>query len=109
VPRSEQLGFGWLEQVHAQDRERVREGWREAVKMGERFDGEFRLRGRDGTYRWFRARVVPIRSAAGSIVKWYGANADVDGLARTISQEAMSQEATSQPTAPGQQPIQDGG
>jgi len=85
VPNSEQLGFGWLEQVHVEDRERVREGWRGAVKMGIRFDGEFRLRSSTGKYRWFKARAVPIRNAAGVIVKWYGANADVDELALPAS------------------------
>jgi two-component system CheB/CheR fusion protein len=82
VPISEQLGFGWLEQVHRDDRDRVREGWRAAVKSERRFDSEFRLRSADGTYRWFKARSVPIRDSAGAVVKWYGANVDVDDLKR---------------------------
>jgi two-component system, chemotaxis family, CheB/CheR fusion protein len=90
VPSSEHLGFGWLERVHAEDRERVREEWRAAVKAGTRFDGEFRLRSSTGTYRWFKARAVPIRNAAGAIVKWYGANADVDGLARPGAERQLA-------------------
>jgi two-component system CheB/CheR fusion protein len=82
VPLGEQLGFGWLEQVHRDERHRVREGWRAALKTEQRFDAEFRLRSADGNYRWFKARSVPIRNSAGALVKWYGANVDVDDLKR---------------------------
>jgi two-component system CheB/CheR fusion protein len=82
VPQSEQLGFGWLDQVHAEDRGRVKDGWRKAVKTGAVFDGQFRIRRADGAYRWFKARSVPIRDSQGSIAKWYGANTDVDELKR---------------------------
>src|SRR5262249_31119554 len=34
VPDADQLGYGWLDQVHPEDRERVRESWRAAVKSG---------------------------------------------------------------------------
>jgi two-component system CheB/CheR fusion protein len=80
VPDTEQLGFGWLEQVHAEDRERVRDAWRAAVKSGSQFDLEFRLRSARGEYHWFRARSVPIRDSAGHILKWYGANTDIEDL-----------------------------
>src|SRR6202166_406187 len=35
------------------------------------------MRGRDGQYRWFRARAVPIRDLDGRIVKWYGTCSDI--------------------------------
>jgi two-component system CheB/CheR fusion protein len=82
LPESQQLGFGWLERVHDLDRDRVREEWRTTVKSGARFSAEFRLQGKNGDYRWFRARSIPIRDAAGEIVKWYGANSDIDDLRR---------------------------
>src|SRR5262249_21207501 len=73
VPAAEQLGFEWLELVHPEDRERVREEWRKAVKSATDFDTEFRLRGASGTYRWFKSRRRPIRDSRGKVVKWYGA------------------------------------
>ncbi|HVU51736.1 MAG TPA: chemotaxis protein CheB [Polyangia bacterium] len=82
VPEAEQLGFGWLNQVHPEDRESAREGWRAAVKGGEVFDGELRLRRADGAHRWFKVRSVPIRNAEGTVVRWYGTNTDVDDLKR---------------------------
>lgn len=36
------------------------------------------MRGRDGRYRWFLSRAVPIRDAAGNVVQWFGTNTDVD-------------------------------
>jgi two-component system CheB/CheR fusion protein len=80
VPDSEQLGFGWLERLHVDDRDRVREEWRAAVKAGTRLNSNFRIRSAGGEYRLFRARSVPIRNSSGDISKWFGANIDVDDL-----------------------------
>jgi signal transduction histidine kinase len=35
------------------------------------------LRGRDGHYRWFLSRNIPIRDEAGTIVQWFGTATDV--------------------------------
>jgi two-component system CheB/CheR fusion protein len=82
IPDAELLGYGWLDPVHPDDRERAREAWRAAVKLGSDFDLEFRIRGKDGSYRWFQTRAVPIRDAQSVIAKWYGTNTDVDHLKR---------------------------
>ncbi len=82
VLESEHLGHGWLEQVHPEDRDRVREAWRTAVKSGAPLDTELRLRSSAGAYRWFKTRSVPIRDGQGTIVKWYGTHTDVDDLKR---------------------------
>jgi PAS domain S-box-containing protein len=50
------------------------------VKGGTSLDTAFRLRGANGTYRWFKARSVPIRDSSASILKWYGTCSDVDDL-----------------------------
>jgi signal transduction histidine kinase len=47
------------------------------VLAGGRFESEYRLRSRDGAYRWFRSRAVPIRDPEGNIVKWYGTCSDI--------------------------------
>jgi two-component system CheB/CheR fusion protein len=85
VAESEHLGHGWLEQVHPEDRDRVREAWRAAVRSGAPLDTELRLRDRDGTFRWFKSRAVPIRDQRGATVKWYGTHTDVDDLKRTAA------------------------
>ena len=82
IADAEHLQWGWLDQVHPADRDRVREAWRMSVKAGARYDGEFRIRGHAGSYRWFKTRSVPIRDVDGRIVKWYGTSTDVDELKR---------------------------
>jgi PAS domain S-box-containing protein len=82
ISAAEQLGFGWLQQLHPEDRERTVAAWNAAVQSGGSFDVEFRIRRRDGMYRWFKTRAVPMRDAEGQIVKWFGSNTDIDDLQR---------------------------
>jgi PAS domain S-box-containing protein len=70
-------GFGWLDFVHADDRERSMAHWMHCVQSGDNYESEYRMRGRDGRYRWFRARAVPIRDFEGKIAKWYGTCSDI--------------------------------
>ena len=35
------------------------------------------LRGRDGNYRWFLSRALPIRNDAGEVIRWFGTNTDI--------------------------------
>ncbi len=77
APAGSGQGFGWLEYVHPDDRERSTSQWMFCVETGENYESEYRLRGKDGTYRWFRARAVPIHAQSGEIVKWYGTCADI--------------------------------
>jgi PAS domain S-box-containing protein len=79
----EQLGRGWADAVHPDDRARVEREWGLAVERGDLYDEEFRLRRRDGAYRWFRTRGVPLRDASGAIVKWFGSNTDVEDYKRS--------------------------
>ena len=79
---AELLRYGWLEQVHPDEREQTWDSWRAAVRSGSDFHSEFRLLGASGTYRWFRTRAAPIRDSQDHIVKWYGTSTDVDDLMR---------------------------
>lgn len=78
VPQAEQLGFGWLEQLHPDDRQRTVDHWMSTARQGLDFEIEFRIRRHDGAYRWFHTRARPLRDARGTIVKWYGSNTDID-------------------------------
>lgn len=80
VPEAEQLGYGWFEQLHPQDRDRARESWRAAIKSGEPLNIELRIRSESGEHRWFKVRSVPIRDSSGAILRWYGTNTDIDDV-----------------------------
>ena len=71
------IGFGWMEYLHPDDKERSLAHWVRCVQSGEDYESEYRIRGVDQQYRWFRARAVPLRDPKGSIVKWYGTCSDI--------------------------------
>jgi PAS domain S-box-containing protein len=73
------LGEGGCQQfVHPEDTNCTWHVWEDAVLSGRPYDVTRRLRGADGTYRWFHARAEPFRDQEGSIVCWYGFDIDVD-------------------------------
>jgi PAS domain S-box-containing protein len=77
-------GDSWLAAVHPEDAAQCVAGWREAVKSGAAYEGEFRLRRSDGTYRWHISRAVPERNADGKIVAWLGTITDFEDLKQAI-------------------------
>ncbi len=75
----EQLrGSAWKEIMHPEDLENCFSKWQSALRTGDSYDVEYRLRGKDGTYRWFLGRANPIRNATGKIIKWFGTCADIE-------------------------------
>lgn len=89
------VGVGWLEFMHADDRERSLEHWLRCMQNGEVYETEYRLRNADGGYRWFRARAVPLRDPHGAIVKWYGTCSDIHDsklLEQSIRENAVELE-----------------
>jgi PAS domain S-box-containing protein len=70
-------GDGWVRAVYEKDLPGTLERWLYSVKTGETYENEFRLRDKDGSYRWHVARAVPARDLSGKIIKWYGTNTDI--------------------------------
>ena len=69
-------GYGWLNSIHPEDRERVERDWRECVRTGKVFDDRYRIRTKGGSYRHYDVRAVPIERD-GKIAEWVGASTDV--------------------------------
>jgi PAS domain S-box-containing protein len=76
APAGSGQGFGWLNYVHPDDKDKAMADWMLCVQSGANYEAEYRIRSKDGDFRWFRARAVPIR-VDGSIVKWYGTCSDI--------------------------------
>jgi diguanylate cyclase (GGDEF)-like protein/PAS domain S-box-containing protein len=75
----EQLrGANWQAIVHPDDLDDCASKWENALHTGDPYDVEYRLRGKDGTFRWFLGRANPIRDAKGEIVKWFGTCTDIE-------------------------------
>ena len=77
APAGTAVGFGWLEYLHPEDKDRSWKHWIRCVQSGEAYESEYRIRSADREYRWFRARAVPLRDMEGNIVKWYGTCSDI--------------------------------
>jgi two-component system, chemotaxis family, CheB/CheR fusion protein len=73
-------GWGWLDLVHPDDRDQVKNIWGGAIERGE-FHADYRVfHGSEGRYRWFQTRATPVRDDQGVIVEWLGTSTDVDDL-----------------------------
>ena len=70
-------GWGWRKVHHPDHVERVVRLIRRCFEAGTPWEDTFPLRGRDGSYRWFLSRALPIRNEAGEVVRWFGTNTDV--------------------------------
>jgi PAS domain S-box-containing protein len=77
VPAEQSIGHKWMEAVHPDDLESAKQRMRESGETGRRFETVYRLRRKDGQYRWHLARAIPIRDAKGRIVKWIGTATDI--------------------------------
>ncbi len=79
-------GWGWLNAIHPDDRERTAAVWRVALAHSSDYRCEYRLRRHDGVYRTTSARAVPIVAPDGSLRGWTGASVDVSD-ARALEAE----------------------
>lgn len=68
----------WQSRIHPDDKEMVRDAnQRVAQGLDTHFSTEYRLRHKDGTYRWVLGRGAAQRDAAGNIVRMSGAHTDI--------------------------------
>ncbi len=64
--------------IHPEDVERLAGPFRRSIAEGAAFEAEFRLRGRDGGYRWFLGRSAPVLDGEGRVVRRFGTATDID-------------------------------
>jgi PAS domain S-box-containing protein len=92
----EAAGWGWAEVLHPKDLPAVQKEWKKAVKSGEDFSAEYRIRAKNGDYRWFLGQGSPLRDQKGGVVKWFGASTDIEDLKRRRELEEMTVALTEQ-------------
>lgn len=64
--------------IHPDDAPGIVAAFQLALKTGEPFEFEHRIRSANGEWRWFVARAEPHHDeAAGKIVRWFGASVDI--------------------------------
>ena len=82
----QELGDGWVEGVHSEDRRRVVEAFEAAFTRRERFDIEYRHRRHDGVFSWIHSAGVPRYAQDGTFLGYVGAVVDITD--RKLAEEA---------------------
>jgi len=73
----EMEGWGWQSVHDPVALPRVLERWKASIATRKPFDMVFPLRGRDGVFRPFLTRGMPVRDQEGNVVRWCGTNTDI--------------------------------
>jgi PAS domain S-box-containing protein len=63
--------------IHPDDRAELLAHWAESVATGKRLNARFRMRIRDGSYRFAHVRAAPQLDEAGKVLRWYGVTEDI--------------------------------
>jgi two-component system CheB/CheR fusion protein len=71
------LEIGLPKFAHPEDLPGIYEQWTEALRSGQVYHAEYRLRFADGNYRWHLGRAVPMIEN-GVVTMWLGTNTDID-------------------------------
>jgi PAS domain S-box-containing protein len=73
----QERGAGWLEPIHPDDREACRAAWDRAFRQRQAFEREYRLRRKDGEYRWVEDHGRPLTGSGGEFAGFIGGAFDV--------------------------------
>ncbi|HKI32156.1 MAG TPA: response regulator [Gemmataceae bacterium] len=89
--QDDQPGEGWSLLLHPEDLEHSVNCWRHAIRSGQGYQTEYRLRDLQGGYRWYLERAVPVRDESGAVIRWLGTGTDIDDRKR--AEEALKEAA----------------
>ena len=89
LTEEQNLGYGWEIVVHPDDAARLQAERERTLETGEAFEDECRYRGKDGKYRWYLFRSIPLHDENGIITSWLGTATDIDNQKRAQAQQAF--------------------
>jgi PAS domain S-box-containing protein len=72
-------GWKWQRLHHPEHVGRVIDSIQRSWETGEPWEETAPLLGRDGQYRWFLSRAIPICDSHGKVVRWFGTSTDISG------------------------------
>ena len=87
------LGFGWLNAVHPEDSESAKNLFLQATERHEAFRLEYRLRRKDGEYRWAIDAASPWFGEDGKFKGYIGSVIDISDRVRVEDERKQAEEA----------------
>ncbi|GAA0878832.1 hypothetical protein GCM10009119_18000 [Algoriphagus jejuensis] len=88
----EMEGWGWQSVHDPEVLKTVIPKWQHSIEQGETFEMVFPLLGKDGNYRQFLTRVLPLFDEEGKISNWFGSNTDITELMEAQQSVAASEQ-----------------
>ncbi|CAN5245853.1 hypothetical protein BH09BAC1_BH09BAC1_04280 [soil metagenome] len=76
--RSEYKGYGWTNAIHPEDIQPTVAAWQEAVAEVKTFNFEHRVKVRDGSWRAFSIKAIPLKNDDGTPREWVGVHTDIE-------------------------------
>lgn len=73
----EYQGYGWAKAVHPDDAQPTVNAWNEALKDRKTFIFEHRVKMKDGSWRNFSIRAIPLLDTEGNLREWVGVHTDI--------------------------------
>lgn len=73
----EYQGYGWAKAVHPDDAQPTVNAWNEAVQDRKTFIFEHRVKIKDGSWRNFSIRAIPLLDTNGNLREWVGVHIDI--------------------------------
>src|SRR5688572_1158241 len=95
IDATQLAGMDWHAVVHPEDLPGCLDSWNQALADGSPFSFEYRLRRKDGAWRWHLSRGLPLRDRSGKIAGWFGTSTDIEDQKRAAERlEAQVGEST---------------
>jgi PAS domain S-box-containing protein len=82
----------WVNSAHPEDRDRLMAAVKSHLEKNEAYDIEYRVRKKDGTYRYWWARGTAVRDEKGNPYRWIGAISDITEHKRAEEALRVSEE-----------------
>ncbi len=86
---ADMTGWGWRIAIHPDHADQVLAKIKLSFMSGDPWEDTFPVRSKDGDYRWFLSRALPIRGPDGRIIRWFGTNTDITDRLKADEQRVL--------------------
>jgi len=88
--------YTWAPVLHPDDLALTLKAWRKAVETKSIYQIEHRVKTKQGDYKWYLSRGIPVKDEQGAVLKWYGTATDINDQKETENQLRTSQQQKDQ-------------